>query len=193
MDDAIVTVKISESFYRPVEIRLENRRLPRRAQNYCAAARCLPRPEISGATDPLPPPYGFGDLTDENQEKVIPLPTREAIELLETVEQARIPPMGEGGMCGCDGVTYEVRFGDGFFNSAVYRWWVKAPAGWEPLESLVKTLWAYARSSFMQTAAQRKREEEDQQRLFLSLGQEGIKLLGAAHRASPCQPDRSLP
>jgi len=104
--DAIVTVTISESFRLPVEIRLENRRLPGKAQNYCAVVRLLREREAGDPPNTPPPPYGFEDLTDENPEKIVPLPTKEVVDLLEAVQQARISPMCEGAM-GCDGVTYE--------------------------------------------------------------------------------------
>ncbi len=44
-----------------------------------------------------------------------------------------------GFVVGLDGHTVFLEIENGF-NSACYKWWVSAPAGWEPLDGLVQTI-----------------------------------------------------
>ena len=59
--------------------------------------------------------------------------------LIESTQRLSLPidPAYDG--LGCDGVTYELRFGHGFFFSRL-QWWVKLPKRWKTLEPLITKL-----------------------------------------------------
>lgn len=71
------------------------------------------------------------------------LTSREPMQLLAYARKIEVKAFPSGGSMGVDGTTHELELIAGF-NRSTFRWWLKAPVGWEPLTEIAAELMAIA-------------------------------------------------